>query len=132
MMNAPEDPLENASMKPSRSAMVSYDGQEQPVQLYRVTTRDEDLFFECPMDFSKNGNDFTVTIVNFGLWRNQSAGNTNPAFRKSFTDKQALTTKRLIEGYFLGGVGKNDFPLSHPNARCLGVRYAPDWIVISD
>jgi len=124
-----DDELKKAKIRFGTSVRVERDNVETIVRLYSVNTDNDRFFFECRFVFAENGYDFYVTIVNFGLHRVASAGSTGSDFRKKFSQEQIKIAKDLIDEYFLGESGKNDFPQNHHNSQCLGINYPPNWIL---
>jgi len=121
--------LDGARIKPYSSKPIMYQGKEEIIEVYKIITKEKEMFFECPFEWAANGQDFWVTIVNFGTLQFSAAGSTGEWFRYKFTKDEVVSARELLEAYFLGDTGKAYHPLKSPSCHCLGVRYAPDWIV---
>src|SRR5258708_8842656 len=125
--------LETATIKSDGYEREGRDGEA--VAMYGVETVSARFWFEVYYDYADNGNDFRVTVRNFGLLSKHLGGATNPIARRKFSVAEAKTAKARLNALFLGPHDNPDLPLLPfriGKGRCLSVELPDGWIVVHE
>jgi hypothetical protein len=120
------------------SATIKWDGsirgpEERPIELFLVETAKGRFWFEVSYDFVENGNDFRVTVRNFGLPDRTAAGSTTPLIRRHFSRAEAQVAQTRLEALFLGPHDSPCLPFvpfRRGRSKCLGVNFPNGWIAV--
>jgi hypothetical protein len=89
------------------TATIKCDGSvrgpdDQGIEVYVVETIEGPLWLEAHYEWMENGNDFYLTVRNFGLVRKSAAGSTTLLFCRRFSEEDAKTAQVLLEALFMG------------------------------
>src|SRR6185437_6283887 len=127
LMNNPIDWLEKATIKFDGMVREPASG---PTDLYKIQTDHKSLWFEAEYKYAENGNDFWLTMRNFGLGNKAAAGSRSSVLLPPFTVAEAAAAKARLEGFFLGPRDNPGLPNSIRNGRgrCLGLNFPDGWI----
>jgi hypothetical protein len=110
-------------------------GRELPdvFEVFVVETGEDSFWFEASADYAENGNDFQMTIRNFGLHHKTAAGSHTPIVRKCFSPSEAKSAEARVKLFFRGSECDGIQPYSpFPGAkgRCIGVAFSKGWITL--
>jgi len=131
-MTDPEDIFETATIK-SDGAIREAGPKGEPVEVFKVDTAQGSFWFEVYYDFAENGNDFRVTVGNFGLRDAVSAGSTTPLMRRSFKAAEAKAAQSRLEALFSGPRDNPNLPFlpfRGGKGKFLGLSFRRGWITI--
>jgi hypothetical protein len=121
------------------NATIKFDGMvrgpdEYGIEMFLVETPNGLFWFEGSYNYAAKGDDFTVTVRNFGLWHKEAAGSTTPHVRKKFSASEARSAEARLKAFFLGPKDNPGLPFSPfhlPETRCVGVNFPKRWITIA-
>src|SRR5262249_45296661 len=123
------------------SATMAWDGSEREgpdgksIQMYVVDATDSTFWFEVYYKYAENGNDFWITVRNFGLLRKSLAGSTTPLVREYFNAAEAKMARTRVESFFkrpYEGKVLPHAPFGFAKSRCLGVNFPDGWISVDN
>ena len=88
------------------TATIEFDGMVRepangPTDLYKLQTDHRSFWFEAEYEFAGNGNDFRLTVRNFGLEHKVAAGSRGLVL-PPFSDVDATAARSRLEGFFMG------------------------------
>src|SRR4051812_28075519 len=117
------------------AAVIRFDGSvrgpsETGIKTYRVEVAGPPFWFEAEFKYGPNGDDFRVTIRNYGLRDKTAAGSLSSTIRRQFSASQAQIAKKRVEAFFLKAPVKGRTqPSGYPedNGHCLGVVFPEGW-----
>jgi hypothetical protein len=121
------------------TARIKYGGSnlggrdEKPIEMFVVEATQGSFWFEAYYEFAENGNDFLITVRNFGLYSKSAAGSPSPTVRRSFSATQAQAARSRLEALFLGRHDNPDLPFvpfRWGKGKCLGVTFPDGWITV--
>jgi hypothetical protein len=114
-----------------RFAAVGRTWDERDHDLFAVQLPGRPLLYgEWRPKFAKNGDDFDVEIVFFGLIDGRDAGIPLPARRVTVSRAERLVVEKLVLSLFSSVDAKaRIFPFSSKRGKFLGqIDFLPDWI----